>query len=156
MNLHLLLEKAIFIALRAHRGQFDKGGNLYILHPLAVMNRVKTLEEKIVAVLHDVIEDTNVTVKELEEEGFPPYIIAALLSVTRNEDETYFEFIKRCIQNKIGRIVKLADIKENLDFSRIPNPTEEQIIAYKNREKRYIKAEKMILESIQKEKQGTI
>lgn len=122
-----LLEKAITIATKAHEGQVDKGGNQYILHPLAVMMKCNEYDEKIVAVLHDVIEDTNVTVEELIKEGFSEKIIEAILSLTRKEDESYVDFIKRCKQNPIGKIVKIADIDSNMDISRIPNPTEEDI-----------------------------
>lgn len=119
-----LLEKAILIATKAHAGQVDKGGNPYILHPLAVMQRVKTLKEKIVAVLHDVLEDTTVTKEDLLMEGFPEDIVAAVIGVTRQKGESRKQFIRRASLNPISKEVKIADIEENLDLTRIPNPTE--------------------------------
>lgn len=119
-----LLEKAIGLALNAHTGQVDKGGNPYILHPLSVMMRVKNTNGKIVAVLHDVVEDCGVTVSDLQEAGFNSEIVDAVLALTRGENESYMEFVERCAQNNLASEVKIADILENMDLSRIPNPTE--------------------------------
>ena len=114
------LERAIQIAVEAHAGATDRGGKAYILHPLNVMMRVKSEEEKIVAVLHDVVEDTNWTFDMLREEGFSDIIIQALISVTKfTEDEDYDLFVQRSLKNRIGRIVKIADLNENLDVKRI-------------------------------------
>ena len=129
-----LLEKAIGLALRSHAGQTDKGNNPYILHPLAVMNRVSGEKQKIVAVLHDVMEDCGVTEDDLLAEGFDQEIVDGIVSLTRKNGETYSEFVERCAKNELGRPVKIEDIKENLDLSRIPNPTEkdrERIEKYK-------------------------
>lgn len=118
-----LLSKAIVIATKAHDGQIDKGGKPYILHPLSVMMKCGNYKEKIVAVLHDVIEDTDITYDDLRQEGFDEEIIEAIDSVTRRNGESYMEFIRRCKQNSIGKYVKVADLKDNMDISRIPNPT---------------------------------
>ena len=83
-------------------------------------NRCKTDEERIVALLHDTIEDTEVTAEYLLMEGFPHNIVDAILSVTRNDDEIYDDFIKRCRLNPIGRQVKLHDLEDNLDVTRLP------------------------------------
>lgn len=120
MSLQNLLEKSLEIALECHKGQVDKGGNPYILHPLAVASRVHKLEEKIVAILHDVVEDTYMTLDRLREIGFPEYIVLAVDSVTRRDGETYDEFLFRSSLNRIGRVVKIADILENSNFDRIP------------------------------------
>ncbi|NRR01548.1 HD domain-containing protein [Brevibacillus sp. RS1.1] len=128
------LEKAIVIATQAHAGQVDKGGNPYILHPLRIMLKMSTVETMISAVLHDVLEDTDVTVGELRNEGFSEEIIAAVIALTRNEDETYMEFVGRTKQNPIARLVKLGDLEDNSDLSRIPDPTEkdhERLLRYK-------------------------
>ena len=114
------LERAIQIAVEAHAGAKDKGGKAYILHPISVMMRCETNEEKIVAILHDVVEDTDWTFEALCEEGFSETIIEALKTVTkRTEDEDYEEFIQRSLKNEIGRKVKVADLRENLDVTRI-------------------------------------
>jgi GTP diphosphokinase / guanosine-3',5'-bis(diphosphate) 3'-diphosphatase len=128
-----LLEKAILIATKAHAGQRDKGGQAYILHPLAVMSRVSSTDAKIVALLHDVIEDTPVTIESLEKECFPSHIREAILAVTREEDETYEDFIERIARNRLAVEVKLADLEENMNLDRIPQVTtkdKERIVKY--------------------------
>jgi (p)ppGpp synthase/HD superfamily hydrolase len=120
------LERAIEIAVTAHRGQVDKSGAPYILHPLRVMLGVKTDGERIVAVLHDVVEDCEEwPLDRLRGEGLPERLTTALESVTRNDGETYTEFIERSKSNAIGRRVKAADLRDNMDLSRIENPTEQ-------------------------------
>ena len=114
------LEKAIQIAVEAHAGTKDKGGKAYILHPISVMMRVETEEEKIVAILHDVVEDTDWTFDALRIEGFSETVIEALETVTKySEEEDYDDFIQRSLKNDIGRKVKIADLRENLDVTRI-------------------------------------
>ena len=132
------LEKAIKIAVEAHTGQVDKGGNPYILHPLRVMLSLDSEEERIVGVLHDVVEDCEGwTWQRLKEQGCSDEIIEALQSVSKTPEEEaeyrslpedekldhYLEFIQRAKANKIGRSVKAADIRDNLDISRIDEIT---------------------------------
>ncbi|OPK11438.1 HD domain-containing protein [Pseudomonas sp. VI4.1] len=117
------LERAIAIAANAHEGQVDKGGSPYILHPLKVMLRVGTLEERIVAVLHDVVEDCDVSLDDLRKEGFSETVLEAIASVTKVPGEPYEAFIERAALNPIGRVVKLADLEENSDLSRIELPS---------------------------------
>ncbi|MFG6203504.1 HD domain-containing protein [Pseudomonas retamae] len=116
------LERAIAIAATAHAGQVDKGGAPYILHPLKVMLRMTTLEERIVAVLHDVVEDCGVSLDDLRKEGFSEDVLSAIESVTKVPGESYEDFVDRAVQNPIGRAVKLADLEENSDISRIASP----------------------------------
>ena len=115
------LERAIEIAVSAHKGVKDKGGNPYILHPLRVMLSLNSEEEKIVGVLHDVVEDAeDWTFEKLQDEGFSTQILEGLQSVTKtSEDENYNEFVQRALANTIGRQVKIADILDNLDVTRI-------------------------------------
>jgi GTP diphosphokinase / guanosine-3',5'-bis(diphosphate) 3'-diphosphatase len=117
------IERAIEIAAAAHAGQMDKGGEPYILHPLKVMLRVTTEYERISAVLHDVIEDSNVTIEQLRSEGFPEEVLRALTALTKLSGESRIEAAKRASLDPIARIVKLADNAENMDLSRIPNPS---------------------------------
>ena len=117
------LERAIAIAATAHAGQADKGGAPYILHPLKVMLRMSTLEERIVAVLHDVVEDCGVSLDDLRKEGFSEEVLTAIESVTKAPGESYEDFVERAAQNPIGRVVKLADLEENSDLSRIASPS---------------------------------
>ena len=141
-----MIEKAILIAVNAHRGQVDKGGEPYILHSLRLMFSKEDETEKICAVLHDVIEDTDVTLDYLRERGFSKEVLSALDALTRRKDETYEEFIDRIIENKIACNVKLADLNDNMDLSRIKNPTEKD---YERLEK-YKKAKYKILNYLEK------
>jgi len=117
------LERAIAIAAEAHAGMVDKAGAPYILHPLRVMLRVNDDRARIAAVLHDIVEDTDWTIERLRAEGFDEEVLAAIDALTRREGEDYFDFCRRAAQNPIARIVKRADLEDNLDLSRIPNPT---------------------------------
>jgi (p)ppGpp synthase/HD superfamily hydrolase len=120
------LERAIAIAAEAHAGQTDKAGAPYILHPLRMMMGLTSDEERIVAVLHDVCEDCpGWTFERLRGDGFSEEILAALDSVTKREGEAYEEFALRAAANPIGRRVKLADLRDNSDLSRITNPSVE-------------------------------
>jgi guanosine-3',5'-bis(diphosphate) 3'-pyrophosphohydrolase len=121
------LERAIEIAARAHTSQADKAGQPYIIHPLRVMLRVTTKEEMIAAVLHDVVEDTPVSLEDLRREGFSEQVLAAVEALTKREGETRLEAAKRAATDPIARAVKLADNAENMDLSRIPNPTEKDL-----------------------------
>ena len=116
-------EDAIALARRAHRGQADKAGAPYISHPLRVMNALQDPDARVVAVLHDVIEDTPIDDKELARLGYSPHIIEAVLAVTRREGESYEDFVARAALNPIARQVKIADLEDNMDLSRIANPT---------------------------------
>jgi (p)ppGpp synthase/HD superfamily hydrolase len=115
-----LLKNAIAIAVDAHRGQEERNGRPYVGHPLRVMERVQTEEEKIVAVLHDVIEDTTWTRAMLAERGFPKHLLDALDCVTERKPESYPVFIRRSASNPIARRVKLADLEDNMDIRRLP------------------------------------
>ena len=117
------LDKAIQIAVSAHAGQVDKAGQPYILHPLRVMCSVETPHERLVAVLHDVIEDTSVTIDDLANEGFPAEVLDAVQALTKLSGESRLDAAKRAVRNTIARKVKLADVADNMDMNRIPNPT---------------------------------
>jgi len=118
------LEDAIIIACKAHSGQRDKANKPYILHPLRVMLKMETVEEMMVAVLHDVVEDTDVTIDDLREMDFPPDVIYAVDLLTHKEGDEYFEYIRSCKINPIARKVKEADANDNMDLSRINEPDE--------------------------------
>lgn len=137
-----LLEKAIAVAVEAHCGKKDKGGQPYILHPLRVMLRMETEEEQIVAVLHDVIEDHGDawSPERLRQDGFPDGLLTALDCVTRRKNESYEEFIERCASHPVARRVKLADLEDNMDIRRLPNLTERD----RERLNRYIAAHRRL------------
>ena len=117
------LEQAISLAAKQHEGQVDKANTPYILHPLRVMLNVPTIEHKIVAVLHDILEDTETTIEDLYQFGFQEHIIDAIVALTKKQGETRLEAAQRARQNPIARVVKLADINDNMDLSRIQSPT---------------------------------
>lgn len=112
------LDYAIQLATAAHKGQNDKAGHPYILHPLRVMLTMSGEVERIVAVLHDTIEDTELELEDIAFDGFAPEISAALDAITRREHEDYTVYINRLAANKTAKAVKIADLKDNLDPSR--------------------------------------
>lgn len=122
-----ILKKAIQIATTAHAGQTDKGGNPYISHPMRLMENVESVEEKIVAVLHDVVEDTEVTFADLEKEGVPQVCIDALKLLTHEKDVPYMDYVKSISSNEIATSVKIADLKDNSDLSRLESITDKDI-----------------------------
>lgn len=130
------LEDAIMLAVRAHLGQIDKAGQPYVLHPLRVMLRVDSFEERIVAVLHDVVEDSSVSLADLRDLGYSLQTIEAVECLTRRQNETYEEFITRAGKNPIARVVKLADLKDNMDITRLAEITDKDI----ERLRKYLKA----------------
>lgn len=114
------IEDAISVALTAHKGQRDKGGRPYILHPLSVMMEMKTELEQIVAVLHDVVEDAPAfPLEKLRTMGFSEDVLAALNCLTKREGESYDDFIDRVRENDVAKRVKLADLDHNMDPSRL-------------------------------------
>ena len=121
--MHPTLEDAIRLAVEAHRGQLDKFGQPYVLHPFRVMLRLTTETERIVGVLHDVIEDTATTVDDLRQMGYSEEILQALDGVTKREGESYEDFVQRSKGNPISRRVKLADLEDNMDIRRLPAVT---------------------------------
>lgn len=121
-----LIKKADAIAERFHAGQKDKAGADYISHPRRVATRCKTNAAKIVVLLHDTLEDTEVTLSYLEEQGFSKEITDGVLSVTRQEGETYDDFITRASKNVIGKEVKIADLQDNMDITRLSHPLKER------------------------------
>lgn len=117
------LENAIALAAKAHSGQVDKAGAPYILHPLRMMLKLATPEERMAAVLHDVVEDCEVTLDDLRAQGFSEAVVAAVDALTKREGESYEDFVARAALDPVGRRVKLADLEDNSDLSRISNPT---------------------------------
>ena len=118
-----MLEKAMILAAKGHMGQLDKGGHPYILHPVRVMLQCKTIEEKTVAMLHDLLEDTAYTADDLRREGFHEEVITAVVCLTKKEGEEYTDYVERICQNKLAARVKLADLTDNMDLNRLPGLT---------------------------------
>jgi GTP diphosphokinase / guanosine-3',5'-bis(diphosphate) 3'-diphosphatase len=139
-----LLNKAIAIARIAHDGQVDKGGQPYIAHPLRVMNNVETVEEKIVAVLHDSVEDSDLTLEDLKRAGFSDSIVEAIAAITKLEGEKRKDYLKRVMDNRLALKVKIADMSDNADISRIPNPTDKDRERTRIYKKTILKLQKML------------
>jgi hypothetical protein len=116
------IERAIEIAAAAHAGQRGKDGDPYILHPLRVMLAVKAEHERMAAALHDVVEDTSVTLADLSEAGFPEEVVRAVDALTKRDGETREQAAHRAVADPVARVVKLADVTDNMDLSRIPRP----------------------------------
>ena len=129
-------EKAYEIAKRAHLGQVDKAGEDYIKHPEKVASSVETDEEKAVAYLHDVIEDTKLTLGDLCKYGFSKEVLEAVGIITKKKGEDYQSYLKSVKKNKLARVVKLADLRHNSDLTRLAKVTEKDI----KRKEKYQKA----------------
>ena len=128
------IENAIRLALQVHSGQKDKAGAPYILHPLRVMLSMEHDTERQVAVLHDVVEDGDITADMLRSEGFSKEVCLAVAALTKASDESYSEYLSRLETNSVARKVKIADLNDNLNLNRIKNPTKkdkERIVKYK-------------------------
>lgn len=148
-----MLEKAIEIAVEAHRGQIDKAGKEYILHPMRVMLRGRNDTEMIIGILHDVVEDTPVTLDMLRLEGFSEEVLAALDCITKQKGESYGAFIDRVLANPLATQIKLYDMEDNLKRDRIPYPTPKDEARFQ----KYEKYHKIILEKLKEyQKAGLI
>jgi (p)ppGpp synthase/HD superfamily hydrolase len=124
-----MLSAAIHIATNAHHGQFDKGGNPYILHPFAVMGLLESAEEELqcVALLHDVVEDTRITYIELSEAGMNDRVIGAVRLLTKQRGQSYEEYKEGVFSSKDAMIVKMADLTHNTDIRRLKGVTPKDI-----------------------------
>lgn len=118
---------ALELAVEKHKNQTDKAGNPYILHPLHVMENVNNKEGKIVAILHDIIEDTDITEDYLLKIGLSKRIVDAVVALTRSEDMDYQEYIKNLSSNPLAKEVKLADLEHNMDLKRLPTLEEKDL-----------------------------
>lgn len=121
MDYQRFLEKAMEICLHYHKGQKDKGGQPYILHPIRIMLKCKDDEERILALIHDVLEDTDCPFSTFTNNSFPSKISTALIAITKTDTETYKEYIERVAKNDLAKRVKILDIKDNLDPERLKN-----------------------------------
>lgn len=144
-------EHAYEVMELAHRGQVDKGGKHYFLHPFRVSQETKNhftwkhtdfdkFIAECVALLHDVIEDSNITADDLVHEGFEHAIVNRVVRMTRKEDESYMDYIKRIGEDNICRIVKMCDLKDNMDITRLEKITDKDF----DRLKKYHKAYKYL------------
>ncbi|MFT7372676.1 MAG: (p)ppGpp synthase/HD superfamily hydrolase [Oleiphilaceae bacterium] len=122
------IDKAISIATKAHAGQLDKAGQPYILHPLRLMFKFHSNDEMIVAVLHDVVEDSSFTLENLKDYKFSEVVINAIAILTKSNNESYEDFILRVSNNELARKIKIEDIKDNLDLTRLNKITDNDLV----------------------------
>lgn len=141
-------ELAYEVMESAHKGQCDKGGNAYFLHPFRVSQEVKNyftwkhtdfdkFIAECVALLHDVIEDSDITADDLTHEGFEHAIVNRVVRMTRKEGESYMDYIKRIGEDNICRIVKMCDLKDNMDITRLEKLTDDDLSRLKKYHKAY-------------------
>ena len=123
----LHLGRAIELAKQHHKGQTNKAGKPYIEHPLRVMNQMKSEEEKIVAVLHDIVEDTDISLNDLKNEGFSEEVVSAIECLTKQDGENYDSYIERISFNPLAVKIKLADLEDNRDLTRLPQVTDKDL-----------------------------
>ena len=116
------LEKALQLAVAAHMGQQDKAGEPYILHPLRLMLRLQSEEARIVAVLHDLLEDTSITLEQLRREGFSERVLIALDHLTHRAEASYEAYIQRLQKNPLAVQIKCLDLEDNMDIRRLASP----------------------------------
>lgn len=140
LEVHRQLQEAIDIAIEAHRDQTDESGHAYILHPLRVMNRFRDPIKMMVAVLHDVLEDSACTPEMLSVRGIPDTVISNVLTLTKLDDDTYDEYIDNILDYPIATEVKIADIEDNGSFDRNWGSAAGHSEFYLRRLKRYRKA----------------
>ena len=114
-----LTKKALVISFNAHKEQVDKSGTPYVYHPYRVAEQMNDEYSTCVALLHDVVEDTDITIAELKNEGFPQEVLDAIALMTHNDDTPYFDYIKRIKTNPIATAVKLADLQDNSNYERL-------------------------------------
>ena len=136
------IEQAISIALAAHKGQRDKANAPYILHPLRLMHQCSTPEEMIVALLHDVVEDSELELADLQKMGFSSKVISAVDCLTKRACESYDSFIARVCLNKLATSIKIKDIEDNMNLNRLENISDKDI----ERLKKYHNALKILKE----------
>lgn len=140
------LEMAINLAVMKHVNQKDKGGNPYIEHPLWVMSNITGYKCKIAAVLHDIVEDTDMTIRDLKIYGFDEEIVDAIRLVTRDKNMPYEEYTDNLFSNPIAVKVKLKDLEHNMDLTRLPNGLTEKDI---KRNEKYKKIHEYIMNRLE-------
>ena len=133
-------KKALKLCFEAHKEQRDKSGLPYVFHPFHLAEQMQTEETTVVALLHDVIEDSDITADDLVKEGFEYAIVNRVVRMTRKEGESYMDYIKRIGEDNICRIVKMCDLKDNMDITRLEKVTDKDF----DRLKKYHKAYKYL------------
>ena len=141
MSSNPTLQDAIVLATKYHEGQVDKAGKPYISHPMRVMEKMMLEDEKIVAVLHDIVEDTTITLQDLKDRGYSDYIVNSIDCLSKRDGESYDKFVERTMTDTMASYVKLADLEDNMDLSRLSDVTEKDL----ERVEKYKKAKEKLL-----------
>ena len=136
-----LTKKAILVAFKAHAGQMDRAGLQYILHPLHIAEQMKDEDTCVVALLHDVIEDTDMTLDDLRQYGFTEAQLEGVRLMTHEDGVDYFDYVRAIKKNEVAKAVKLEDLKHNSDTTRLAEVTDKDM----ERLKKYKKAEAILL-----------
>ena len=126
-----LTKKAVTLAYRAHAGQTDRAGWPYILHPVHIAEQMITEDTCVVALLHDVLEDTDVTLEDMRKEGFTEQQLEAVQLMTHSKNVPYMDYVKKLSGNAVARAVKIGDLKHNMDRSRLSEYTEKDEQRYR-------------------------
>ena len=137
-----LTKKALKLCFEAHKNQYDKSGMPYVFHPFHLAEQMTTEETTVVALLHDLVEDTDYTIADLTEMGFPKAITEAIQLMTHGEGVDYFAYVAAIKENPIAKAVKIADLTHNSDLTRLDEVTEKAL----SRREKYQKALKMLTE----------
>lgn len=137
-----LTKKALKLCFEAHKEQIDKSGMPYVFHPFHLAEQMTDEAKTVVALLHDVVEDTELTFEDLEKQGFGEEIISALKLLTHNDDTPYMDYVAKIKTNKIATAVKLADLRHNSDLTRLDVVDEKAL----KRKEKYEKAIKILTE----------
>ena len=137
--------KAMRIAYEAHKEQYDKGGVPYIFHPYHIAEQLEEEYDICVALLHDVVEDTEVTLLDLENAGFPKEIVEAVGLMTRDKEVQYLDYVRKIKTNPIAKKVKLLDLAHNSDPTRLVNGKEKSASLLD----RYAKAKAILLDEME-------
>ncbi len=137
-----LTKKALKLSFMAHKNQVDKSGMPYVYHPFHLAEQMETEDTVIVALLHDVVEDTDYTLEDIRGMGFPEQVIEALALMTHDKSVPYMDYVAKIKNNPIAKAVKLADLKHNSDLSRLDIVDEKSV----KRIEKYKQATKMLNE----------
>ena len=140
--------KALQLAVEAHFNKYDKGGHSYILHPMRIAMRLRTDGEELmsVAILHDTIEDGTVTFTELEEYGFSLRVITAVRLLTHQKGTSYEDYIEAMKGNRDALLVKLQDLRDNSDITRLKGVTEKDVTRMRKYQKAYLRVNELLKE----------
>ena len=133
-------KKALKLCFEAHKEQVDKSGMPYVFHPFHLAEQMQTEETTVVALLHDLVEDTNYTIKDLTSMGFDKNITDAIALMTHADDVEYMDYVREIKNNPIAKAVKLADLKHNSDLTRLDVVDEKAL----SRREKYLKAIKLL------------